>query len=552
MAVASASTPPLGVAVDLVPLRPGGENGGIKPFLFELLGWLGRQEARALRFIFLTNSLTHADVRDELARLEDTLICVRHEPGGILPAGYEEFPRERVNLTPPSDLVVRLGGTVLYCPFGPVDFACPGLPTVATVVDVLHRDFPPSLPPDERLRREGFFRRMAARAERLQCNTDYVKGRMTQFYDVEPERMFHVYNAIHTRFDTDVDLATTTPAALTPSPVNAASPYFLYPANTWLHKNHEVLLLAFRIYRQATTASGDVPWDLVLTGHADRRLEELKRLTESLDLGGAVRFPGYLSRGEFGRLWREAGALVFPSLHEGFGIPLLEAMHHGVPILCSTAGSLPEVGADACLYVEGRSPRELAAAMTRLAGDAALRAALIRRGRRRLEDFSMDQEGARLLAAFTSLADGMVPSRPDPTAPGLFADGWTGPMARFPLPAAGRDRRCVLRVVTCPMPAPRRLTLRCGAAVVADLRLPVGAPGVVMESVCVPTAPTLELSVPDAARAPGPDDRHLGVRLAEVRLRPLDDASPGGEKGWDLLGAALSALATPPEVVTVP
>ena len=62
---------PIRLAVDLSNLRPGGENGGVKPFLFELLRWLGRQRRVALQFVYLTGSSTHAEVRDELARLGD-------------------------------------------------------------------------------------------------------------------------------------------------------------------------------------------------------------------------------------------------------------------------------------------------------------------------------------------------------------------------------------------------------------------------------------------------------------------------------------------------
>ena len=121
-----AAAPPLRVAVDLSILRPGGENGGIKPFLFETLLWLGRQERVPLRFLYLTCARTHAEVRDTLARIDDETICVRDD-GGPLPHGDERAPRERRCVPPPPDLLWQLGAQVLYCPFGPVDFALPGV-----------------------------------------------------------------------------------------------------------------------------------------------------------------------------------------------------------------------------------------------------------------------------------------------------------------------------------------------------------------------------------------------------------------------------------------
>ena len=107
-----------------------------------------------------------------------------------------------------------------------------------------------------------------------------------------------------------------------------------------------------------------------------------------------------------------AGALVFPSLHEGFGIPLLEAMQHDLPVLTGRDGSLPEVGADACLYADVRRPEALAEAMTRLAADAELRAELVAAGRRRRADFSFERESIRLLDAIVELAAATPPYRP--------------------------------------------------------------------------------------------------------------------------------------------
>jgi len=87
-------------------------------------------------------------------------------------------------------------------------------------------------------------------------------------------------------------------------------------------------------------------------------------------------------------LYLGAGALVFPSLFEGFGLPLLEAMWCDCPIACSKVTSLPEIAGDAALLVDPRSPEELAHAVSRLLTDGDLRQRLTERGRRRAADFS--------------------------------------------------------------------------------------------------------------------------------------------------------------------
>ena len=319
---------PLRVAVDLSKLRPGGENGGIKPFLFETLLWLGSQGRVPLHFVYLTGTSTHADVRDEIARVDDELICV-HDDGGPRPRGDERAPRERLAIPPSPDLLWRLGVRVLYCPFGPVDLAQPGISTICTVVDVLHRDFPGSLGAFHNGERERIFQGIVAVADAIQCNSRHVVARMRAHYNVPAERLFTVYNAVHRRF---ASLPTGHGGEGGPG---QNAPFFFYPANAWRHKNHEVLLVAYGLYRAGATAAGLTPWPLVLTGHEDARWEQMRGLARTLGLLGddAVRFAGYVPPAEFARLWDAAGALVFPSLHEGFGIPLLEAMQHDLPVL---------------------------------------------------------------------------------------------------------------------------------------------------------------------------------------------------------------------------
>ncbi len=513
--------PPVRVAVDLSHLRPGGENGGIKPFLFETLLWLGRQRRAPLRFFYLTCASTHAEVCEQLARLEDEVICVRADEVS-LPDGEGQVPRERLAVPPPLDLLTRFGVQVLYCPFGAVEFATPGIGTISTIVDVLHRDFPWSLGPHHNAEREQAFQRIVAVADALQCNSEHVISRMHEHYGVSPERMFTVYNAVHRRF------SVLSPAKEQEASRRAddaaglpASPFFFYPANFWVHKNHEMLLVAYGIYRAGALARGETPWPLMLTGHEDARWQVMRALALSLNLLGAggVHFAGYLPSHAFGRLWDQAGALVFPSLHEGFGIPLLEAMEHGVPILCSREGSLPEVGADACLFVNARRPEELAAALTRLATDDALRQQLVTAGRRRLADFSQDRESGHLLAAIATLAH--TPSY-HPLHQGISADGWMEDLALLalpgPPPGGPMPGRLTLRFHS--LPVARRLRLHAGASVaLGSFALPPYQANHEISVDFQPAGGALRVEVPDAANLDPNDVRAHGVHLCSIRLR---------------------------------
>jgi glycosyltransferase involved in cell wall biosynthesis len=135
----------------------------------------------------------------------------------------------------------------------------------------------------------------------------------------------------------------------------------------------------------------------------------LEEIRDGLGLRDRVHFLGHLDDAAFAALWSRAGALVFPSLSEGFGIPLLEAMRFGVPILAAQTGSLPEVAGDAALLVDATDPRALAEALRRLAIREGLREDLVARGRARLNAFSLELEAGRLAHFLAAAARHRVP-----------------------------------------------------------------------------------------------------------------------------------------------
>ena len=134
-------------------------------------------------------------------------------------------------------------------------------------------------------------------------------------------------------------------------------PFLLYPANRWPHKNHERLFEALALLRR-----GRPELRLVLTGSG----HEGKPVPAGVDVRGRV------SADELVELYRTAGALVFPSLYEGFGYPPLEAMACGCPVACSSVCSLPELVGDAAVLFDPQSPEAIAEGIDRALGDAGL------------------------------------------------------------------------------------------------------------------------------------------------------------------------------------
>jgi glycosyltransferase involved in cell wall biosynthesis len=379
------------VAVDLLPMGSGGQHGGIKPHVYGFLASIASRRPRPLHFDYLVNSAAAGEVR-EFARNGDRLIVATRA---------EEVPTPSEELQATVPLLVRplsegmhreLGWRASYCPFGYSPLLDSPIPAVCLLVDTLHRDLPSALPPEEVVHREQRMADVVARARRIQCSTEFVIGRLNALYGTPRERCFRAYVAVHGRLPEP-----------RPDRVRPDRPYFLYPANFWPHKNHERLLLAYQAYRERT---GDGAWDLWLTGYPDARGVRLTEFAQDLGLATSVCFLGHVGPGRLADLWADTGALIFPSRYEGFGIPLIEAMRFGAPILASRAASIPEVAGDAALYADPESLEELVAGMLKIAGDRELRARLQASGSRRLDAFSLEVEADRLAEVLHQVATG--------------------------------------------------------------------------------------------------------------------------------------------------
>jgi glycosyltransferase involved in cell wall biosynthesis len=154
-------------------------------------------------------------------------------------------------------------------------------------------------------------------------------------------------------------------------------PYFLYLGTLQPRKNLERLIDAFA-RAAGSGALGEA--ELVIGGRRGWLSEQIERRAGALGLSGRVRLAGYLPDADLPALLSGALAFAFPSLYEGFGLPVLEAMACGAPVLTSATSSLPEVAGDAALLVDPHDEAAIAAGLARLAADAGLRAELRERG----------------------------------------------------------------------------------------------------------------------------------------------------------------------------
>ena len=170
------------------------------------------------------------------------------------------------------------------------------------------------------------------------------------------------------------------------------APFILYAGNIKPHKNVDRLIEAYAILRRRGVESAR----LLIIGDEISKYPNLRRLVHRFQLHQHVRFLGFVPDATLAVLYQLASVFVFPSLYEGFGLPPLEAMAAGAPVITSNVSSLPEVVGDAALLIGALVGGAVADAMARVLGDEALRAELVRRGHERVKVFPSDRLVARV------------------------------------------------------------------------------------------------------------------------------------------------------------
>lgn len=356
-------------------MLPGGTNGGAKPFILQLLHQLLERQPQA-RFTVVCHQAALDELR--LIRSPDLRLHVLPQPSGPSAPSLQKWMGSRRLARLAQRL--RRGAVgpdpqaqLLFCPFGAPLLHRTGLATVCTFYDLQFEAHPDFFPARVLRERRNHFRRMVARATRIAAISEF-------------SRRSAIARGVHeSRIRTiPIQIAPQSRAAAAASagpPVRmglAPRRYLLYPANLWKHKNHERLLLAFSLARRQGL---DADLRLVCTGDALDRLGILTDLARRLGLADAVLLPGYVSEADLEALYSHALAVVFPSLYEGFGMPVIEAMAREVPVACSASTALAEVAGAAALLFPPESPERIADALLRLSRDGDLRADLIARGR---------------------------------------------------------------------------------------------------------------------------------------------------------------------------
>ncbi len=406
----------MNIGIDVTPILPGGTCGGVKQLVIELLRGFA-QKNTADRFILLT-AYYNEDIFKEFEQYGMKQVCVLADKSRSPQAAQNHG---MLNQHRYPGIVRKNNINVLFCPMTDPLHHEPGIPAVFLICDLQHLYYPSFFNAQELAHRNKLYERIKTKADYVVCISSHTKKTVLEKLHMPEERVFVIPISVHERLGNPGPAKVRT---ILEKYNLSGKKYCIYPANLWPHKNHKMLLLAFSRF---VALHPHCSLDLVLSGEPIDH-NSVMEYSRQMGLSERVHLLGYL--GDF---------LIFPSLFEGFGIPLVEAMLYGKPILASNVTSIPEVAGAAALYFDPRKPDEMAAALGQIMGDEGLYRRLVEEGQKQLEKYRYEDMVEQYLAVLHRAAEGgSVAEYAEVT--GIYHDCWAGEQIEVGL-GAGKGKR---------------------------------------------------------------------------------------------------------------
>jgi len=345
--------------------------------------------------VYTINLLTyfHSQASKEL----QFIVYLRKPPQADLPPSTDYFSYKVVwgpilwsqVLLPLHLWIYKIMGKKLQVFFSPAHYIprfCP-FPTVVTIHDLSYLYFP-----NEFLKKDLY---------QLKNWTEYALNKSVQIIAVSKttkKDIMHEYSILDKKIEVVYNGYEHLKEPTTHHRPLTTNPYFLYIGTIQPRKNIGLLITAFSQFKKTHPK-----YKLTLAGKKGWLYEDIFSQVKHLELEDSVVFPGFVSEEEKNNLYKGATAFILPSLYEGFGIPLLEAMAHNCPVLSSFSSSLPEVGGEACLYFDPKNNDDLIEKLNLITTDTDLVQKLIAAGKKRIETFSWEESGKKTLHILQSI-----------------------------------------------------------------------------------------------------------------------------------------------------
>jgi glycosyltransferase involved in cell wall biosynthesis len=383
-----AAAAPLRILIDLRWMIPG-QSGGLEDaaycFLDQLLSW---DNGDALSLIVPSELI---DRFRSVVPAHVTLLS-RDDMISDLKRGACVLTRGRICGAP-----LRGDFDIAYSLNGRLHDELRTIPAVVMIADLLHMVHPRLLTPQECEERTRASREAARHAQAIVTISEYSRRSIIELLGVDPSRVVTSYLAVDPIFER-VPSSAEREAVLARYDL-AGRRYLYLPAQLWPHKNHAPVVAALeRLVRMADDPPLLVCSGSTSTAHGPALMQQVA----ATEVGQRVRFLGYCPREDMPALFAGAEALVFCSLHEGFGMPVIEAMRMGCPVIAANTTSLPEVAGNAAILVDPLDADAIAAAVLRLRADPALRRFLTAAGTRQAARFSWQRHCTEIVSLLHS------------------------------------------------------------------------------------------------------------------------------------------------------
>ncbi len=289
----------------------------------------------------------------------------------------------------PIGLFLEKNISVLFCPAHYAPPLCP-VPIVVTIHDLAYHFFPTDFLPKDRYTLTNWTASAVQKAKKVIAVSNATKKDIVALFPDAAAKTSVVYNGFVTNEYNKT--------AILKRLGLESSPYALFVGTLQPRKNIEILLEAVALHLQKHSS----PLRLVIAGKKGWMYEQLFERVTEMHLENHVTFTGYVSDADLDTLYRGASIFINPSLYEGFGIPVLEAMSRGCPVLSARAGSLPEVGGNAAEYFDPHNAQDLLHKIDLVLGDRSLQNKMIAAGRAHIDRFSWDTAAEKTLSIIRS------------------------------------------------------------------------------------------------------------------------------------------------------
>jgi glycosyltransferase involved in cell wall biosynthesis len=376
------------VGLNALTLRPG-KVGGTEVYFRNLIAALAQGDQEN-EYLVLCNAESFRSLRMPHPNFQHALITVPSRPLLQLPKRVVRKVKNVLRGRRPrasfqEDLLAEkldaLGMDVIHHPFSVIYPLSISTPAVLTFWDMQHEFFPQFFSDSVLAWRKENYEASTELARRIIVSSHFTEATLTAQYGVSPGKITTIYFGVGPEFRQPIGLGQ---IAELRAKYGLSDRLVFYPAATFPHKNHIRLLHAFK--RLCDRLGTDI--QLALTGAEMAGEADLRQTIQALDLERQVKRLGYVPASELPAMYAAASLMVFPSLFEGYGIPLIEAMTVGCPIACSNASAIPELVGDAALLFDPLDVEAIASAMFRLLKEKDLVDDLTTRGRRQSAKYS--------------------------------------------------------------------------------------------------------------------------------------------------------------------